>query len=101
VQNAGLQTDVTLNNNFHRKPILKKIVYSLQPIILFANIDVSRHILVVDTSLLAKGNMDWREYHIYHSLHKNILSFCKKTRSYTKMTMSFDLRLHGKCTHLQ
>jgi hypothetical protein len=39
--------------------------YSLRPIILFANVDVSRHILVVDTSVLAKSNMGWREYVIY------------------------------------
>jgi hypothetical protein len=32
--------------------------YSLRPIILFANIDVSRHILVIDTFVLAKNNMD-------------------------------------------
>jgi hypothetical protein len=37
-------------------------MYSLRPIILFANVDVSRHILVVDTSVLAKSNMDRREY---------------------------------------
>jgi hypothetical protein len=30
--------------------------------ILFANVDVSRHILVVDTSVLAKSNMGQREY---------------------------------------
>jgi hypothetical protein len=36
--------------------------YSLRPIILFANIDVSRHILVVDTSVLVKSNMGRREY---------------------------------------
>jgi hypothetical protein len=35
--------------------------YSLRPIILFVNVDVSRHILVVDTSVLAKSNMDRRE----------------------------------------
>jgi hypothetical protein len=38
------------------------LYYSLRPIILFANIDVSRHILVVDTSVLGKSNMDEREY---------------------------------------
>jgi hypothetical protein len=38
-----------------------KFKYSLRPIILFASIDVSRHILVVDTSILAKSNMGWRE----------------------------------------
>jgi hypothetical protein len=36
--------------------------YSLQPIILFAKIDVSEHILVLDTSILAKSNIGWREY---------------------------------------
>jgi hypothetical protein len=37
-----------------------KMSYSL--IIPFANVDVSRHILVVDTSVLAKSNMGRREY---------------------------------------
>jgi hypothetical protein len=41
----------------------KEIYYSLRPIFLFANIDVSRHILVVDTSVLAKSNMGRREYY--------------------------------------
>jgi hypothetical protein len=44
--------------------------YSLRPIILFTNIDVSRHILVVDTSILAKSNMNWREY--INSIIKNV-----------------------------
>jgi hypothetical protein len=35
--------------------------YSLRPIILFASVDVFRHILVVDTSVLAKSNMGRRE----------------------------------------
>jgi hypothetical protein len=38
--------------------------YSLRSIILFANIDVSRHILMIDTSVLAKSNMNRREYFI-------------------------------------
>jgi hypothetical protein len=38
--------------------------YSLRPILLFANTDVSRHILVVETSVLAKSNMGRREYKI-------------------------------------
>jgi hypothetical protein len=33
----------------------------LRPIILFANIDVSRDVLVIDISALAKSNMDRRE----------------------------------------
>jgi hypothetical protein len=41
---------------------VKKHYYSLRPIILFANIDVSRHNLVVDTTALAKSNMGQREY---------------------------------------
>jgi hypothetical protein len=36
--------------------------YPLRPIILFANIDVSRYILVIDIFVLAKSNMDRREY---------------------------------------
>jgi hypothetical protein len=35
--------------------------YSLRFILLDANIDVSRHILVVDISILASSNMDRRE----------------------------------------
>jgi hypothetical protein len=36
-------------------------IYSLQLIILFVNIDVSRYILMIDTFVLAKNNMDRRE----------------------------------------
>jgi hypothetical protein len=39
--------------------------YSLRPILLFANTDVSRHILVVDTSILMKSNMDRKEYYSF------------------------------------
>jgi hypothetical protein len=42
--------------------MLPQITYSLRSIILFANIDVSRHILIVDTSVYAKSNMDRGEY---------------------------------------
>jgi hypothetical protein len=45
-------------HHFHRI----KHRYSLRPIILFANIDVSRHILVVDTFVFAKSNIGRREY---------------------------------------
>jgi hypothetical protein len=38
-----------------------EIVYSLRPILLFVNMDISRHILVTDTSILAKSIMDQRE----------------------------------------
>jgi hypothetical protein len=38
------------------------ISYSLRSILLFANVVVSKHILVVDTSVLVKSNMDRREY---------------------------------------
>jgi hypothetical protein len=44
--------NATLDNIFH---------YSLRPILLFANMGISRHILVVDTSILEKSNMDRRE----------------------------------------
>jgi hypothetical protein len=40
------------------------ITYSLRLIILFTNIDVSRHILVIDTSVLTKSNMGQRKYNI-------------------------------------
>jgi hypothetical protein len=36
--------------------------YSLRPILLFINTDVFRHILFVDTSVLAKSNMGRRKY---------------------------------------
>jgi hypothetical protein len=36
--------------------------YSLRPILLFVNTDVSRYILVIDTSVLAKSNMGRWEY---------------------------------------
>jgi hypothetical protein len=35
--------------------------YSLRPILLFVNIDVFKHILVIDTFILEKSNMDRRE----------------------------------------
>jgi hypothetical protein len=38
-----------------------ELCYSIPFILFDANIDVSRHILVVDTSILASNNMDWRE----------------------------------------
>jgi hypothetical protein len=48
-----------------RKKIIVNNNYSLRPIILFANTDVSRHILVVDTSVFAKSNMGRREYYTF------------------------------------
>jgi hypothetical protein len=39
------------------------MLYSLRLIILFANMNVSRHILMIDTSVLAKSNIGRREYH--------------------------------------
>jgi hypothetical protein len=44
--------------------------YSLRPILFFANIDVSRHILVIDTSVSAMSNMGQREYNnMYLCIH--------------------------------
>jgi hypothetical protein len=40
--------------------------YSLRPIILFVNMNVSRLILVVDTFILTKSNMGEREYFFSH-----------------------------------
>jgi hypothetical protein len=45
-------------------------LYSLRPILLFANIDISRHILVIDTSVLAKSIMDRSEEQVSKSLLK-------------------------------
>jgi hypothetical protein len=50
-----------------------KLYYSLRSIILFVNIDVSRYILVVDTSVLAKSNMGRREYKFDQAPKWNIL----------------------------
>jgi hypothetical protein len=42
--------------------VLERInTYSFRPIILFANVDVSRHILMVEISILAKSNMGRRK----------------------------------------
>jgi hypothetical protein len=38
--------------------------YSLRPILPFTNMEVSRHILVLDTFVFRKDNMDRREYDI-------------------------------------
>jgi hypothetical protein len=44
-------------------------MYSLRSIIFFANIVVSTHISVIDTSILAKSNIGQREYNsLRHSL---------------------------------
>jgi hypothetical protein len=37
------------------------LLYSLRPIILFVNAEVSRHIIVIDTSVFTKSNMGRRE----------------------------------------
>jgi hypothetical protein len=50
-----------MNMASYKLQICWNIKYSLQPILLFANIDVSRHMLVVGTSVLAKSNMGQRE----------------------------------------
>jgi hypothetical protein len=61
------------------------LCYSLRPILLFANIDISRHILVVDISvlgksnILAKSNMGRRKYIIlvrYTGLNDFATNFC-------------------------
>jgi hypothetical protein len=41
-----------------------RIQYSLRPILLFANIDVSRYILMINISVLAKNNIGQKEYFI-------------------------------------
>jgi hypothetical protein len=54
--------------------------YSLRPIILFTNIDVSKHILVVDTSVFAKSNMGRREYIIITASTKEKLAYHKNVK---------------------
>jgi hypothetical protein len=49
--------------------------YSLRPILPFVNMDVSRHILVLNTSVFMKGNTDRREYN-----HFNVSPRMKTTR---------------------
>jgi hypothetical protein len=43
-------------------PFYAKFYYSLRPILLFANMDVSTTKMCLDTSTLAKGIMGRREY---------------------------------------
>jgi hypothetical protein len=67
------------SKNMYQAEVLKHVIsvqypcqnciYSLRPILLFTNTDVSRHILVIDTSVLAKSNMGRREYIITTSLN--------------------------------
>jgi hypothetical protein len=55
------------------------LCYSLWLILLFANIDTSRHILMIDIFVLAKGNMDWRKYIVlirYTGLNDFAINFC-------------------------
>jgi hypothetical protein len=47
-------------------------IYSLRPIILFIIIDVSRHILVIDTSVLARSNTGILV--LYIQIHANLES---------------------------
>jgi hypothetical protein len=51
-----------------RRHHLKKSCYSLRLILLFANTNVSRHILVIDIFVLAKSNMGRRKYLYLYSL---------------------------------
>jgi hypothetical protein len=39
--------------------------YFLEPVLFFANTDVSTTKMCLDTSILAKSIMDWREYILY------------------------------------
>jgi hypothetical protein len=61
---AGLYFSGSVAANFRCKPITKIIQYFLRSIILFANIDIFRHILLIDTFVFVKNNMDRREYYI-------------------------------------
>jgi hypothetical protein len=64
------------------EPILVKLksvklesCYFLRPIILFANTDVSRHVLVIDTSILAKCNMGRRFSRLVHVAACNLVPY--------------------------
>jgi hypothetical protein len=50
-------------------PIQALKYYSLQTIILFDNIDVSKHILEIDIFVFVKSNMD-----LIHSMHVRVQS---------------------------
>jgi hypothetical protein len=65
--------------------------YSLRPILLFASMDVSRHILELDTSILMKSNMGRREYMV----RQNSQSF-----SLTKPRMQGDYGDYGQREYL-
>jgi hypothetical protein len=58
--------------------------YSLRPIVLFANIDVSRHILVLDTSVLAKSNMGRREFFCISRMSDIIIWLQVRTTEYVR-----------------
>jgi hypothetical protein len=52
-----------LNNPLVGVCFIRSIDYSLRPILLFANTDVSTTKICLDITILAKGIMDRREYH--------------------------------------
>jgi hypothetical protein len=52
----------TINNYETRYMQYENILYSLRPILLFANMDVCTTKICLDTSILAKSNMGRREY---------------------------------------
>jgi hypothetical protein len=59
---------------YHRSIVASDVIYSLPSIKLVGRMNVSRHILVLDTSILATSFMERREYHtiIYSILVKLI-----------------------------
>jgi hypothetical protein len=59
----------------HHPDLYNNMNYSLRPIILFVNIDVSRHILMVDTSVFVKSNMGRREYLVFFLLKRSVHYF--------------------------
>jgi hypothetical protein len=59
----GLREITLINDNLSYNMFFwsKLICYSLQFILLFVSMDVSRHIVLLDIFILAKSNMDLRE----------------------------------------
>jgi hypothetical protein len=62
IKEANKNTNHVLPSLIISVNILVRLYYYLRPILLFANMDISRHILMIDPSVLAKSNMDRRDY---------------------------------------
>jgi hypothetical protein len=64
--------------------------YFLRSIIFFANIDVARHILVLNISILAKSNMNRREYVVLPRVHQTGARDGKRNKARGAMSEGLD-----------